>query len=181
MKRPRSHGEDLDDEGGEKGVWGRREQDPERSSLSSSSSSHRRFYAKGEGTRKGPPSSSSAYDRALDDDREPLHRAPPPRKRTDYEIEGFDRRKGFDRYRDAPSPRGVYGGERMHRSESFSVLRREFPKGFRSERDRSGRREAAGVRRGGDRGSRLRLRLRLRPPLVMARILRTEGGAMGGS
>ncbi|RWV85039.1 hypothetical protein GW17_00053205 [Ensete ventricosum] len=39
----------------------------------------------------------------------------------------------------ASSPRGPYGSDRMHRSESFSGLRREFPKGFRSDRDRSRR------------------------------------------
>ncbi|KNA11904.1 hypothetical protein SOVF_130760 [Spinacia oleracea] len=87
------------------------------------------------------------------------------RKRVEHENDGFDRRKGFDRYRDRDgmvgsgsslvSPRG--GGyvadrdrerererlererdnrerERIHRSESFCVSRRDFPKGFRSER-----------------------------------------------
>ncbi|KAI4993356.1 hypothetical protein ZWY2020_007669 [Hordeum vulgare] len=81
----------------------------------------RRFYDRG-----GPPS------------------PPPPRRRpAEYESDEFDRRGGFGgrfydhRYRDSPSPRG-YGGDRaMHRSESFSGFRREFPKGFRADRDRS--------------------------------------------
>ncbi|XP_072997879.1 protein OBERON 3 [Typha latifolia] len=101
-------------------------EEPERSS----SSSHRRFYSK-----------SSSYDRALDDDRETVR---PLRKRFDHDGDGFDRRKGFCRYRDASSPRGVYGSDRMHRSESFSGFRREFPKGFRSERDRSRREGSSG-------------------------------------
>ncbi|KAG1342215.1 protein OBERON 4 [Cocos nucifera] len=95
-------------------------------------------------------SSSSAYDRSLDDDRESSRSL---RKRLDHEVDGFERRKGFDRYRDAgdrpmqvsSSPRGLYGGsDRLYRSESFSGLRREFPKGFRSERDRSRREGSSG-------------------------------------
>uniref|UniRef100_A0A0D9VRA7 Protein OBERON 4 n=1 Tax=Leersia perrieri TaxID=77586 RepID=A0A0D9VRA7_9ORYZ len=101
-----------------------------------------------------------SYGDDMDDDRRrfydrgPPPPPPPPRRRpADYDGEGFDRRKGFGgggsggfydhRYRESPSPRG-YGGERaMHRSESFSGFRREFPKGFRSERDRS-RRDGGG-------------------------------------
>ncbi|XP_068648499.1 protein OBERON 4-like [Aristolochia californica] len=141
MKRPRSYGEDLDAIG-DKSVckdWGRRDQESDRSS------SHRRFYLKTENGRKGS-SSSSAYDRSLDEDRE-VSRA--SRKRFDHESDGFDRRKSFERYRDCgdrvlstSSPRNVYGTERIHRSESFSSSRRDFPKGFRSDRERSRREDS---------------------------------------
>ncbi|URD90918.1 hypothetical protein MUK42_35216 [Musa troglodytarum] len=149
MKRPRSssYGEDFDDgnDVGEKlgfKDWPRRNQDPDRSV----SSSHRRpSYSKTEGLRK-VSSSSSSHDRPLDDDWEPSRHI---RRRYDHEPEPFDWRKSYDRYRDgrdggdrlmqASSPRGSYGSDRMHRSESFSGLRREFPKGFRSDRDRSRR------------------------------------------
>ncbi|XP_009630919.1 protein OBERON 4 [Nicotiana tomentosiformis] len=170
MKRLRSS-EDLES-CGEKGVlkdWARREEDP---SLHRSSS-HRSFYYKSESGRKGLSSSSSRYDR-FEDDRESLR---PIKKRTDYDVDSYDRRKSYDRYSHSndrgvlnSSPRGGYGGDRIHRSESFSGPRREFPKGFRSERDRS-RREGSvsswrrfgggkdgdeGTRSGGDsaRGSR---------------------------
>ncbi|XP_008801846.1 protein OBERON 4-like isoform X2 [Phoenix dactylifera] len=144
MKRLRSYVEDADEDVGEKGVfkdWQRRDQDPERSS------SHRRFYSKTDSLRKS--SSLSSYDRALDDDRESFRSR---RKRFDHEVVGFDRRKAFDRYRDtgdrpmqvSPSPRGLYGSDRLHRLESFSGLRREFPKGFRAERDRSRREGSSG-------------------------------------
>ncbi|KAL9234789.1 hypothetical protein vseg_009615 [Gypsophila vaccaria] len=87
------------------------------------------------------------------------------RKRMDHESEGFERRKGFDRYRDRDvggvgsslvSPRGGYvaerekerdrerNRERAHRSESFCGVRREFPKGFRSERNWSRREDGGG-------------------------------------
>ncbi|XP_042514237.1 protein OBERON 4-like [Macadamia integrifolia] len=135
MKRLRSYVDDVDSVG-ERGVckdWVRRDQDPDRSS------SHRRFYSKAENGRKGL-SSSSGYDRSIDDDRE-ISRS--LRKRLDVDSDGFERRKNFDRYRDCgdrdisfSSPRNPYVGERIHRSESFSGSRREFPKGFRSERDR---------------------------------------------
>ncbi|KAF8398401.1 hypothetical protein HHK36_017328 [Tetracentron sinense] len=141
MKRLRSYDDDLDSVG-EKGVckdWGRRDQDLDRSS------SHRRFYSKAENGRKGL-SSSSGYDRLIDDDREASRSL---RKRLDHDSDGFDRRKSFDRYRDSSdrgisisTPRSVYGTDRINRSESFSGSRREFPKGFRSERDRSWREES---------------------------------------
>ncbi|KAG1366983.1 protein OBERON 4 [Cocos nucifera] len=94
-------------------------------------------------------SSLFTYDRALDDDRESSRSL---RKRFDHGVVGFDRRKGFDRYRDtgdrpmqvSSSPRVLYGSDRLYRSESFSGLRREFPKGFRSERDRSRREGSSG-------------------------------------
>ncbi|KAG0552148.1 hypothetical protein BDA96_01G484300 [Sorghum bicolor] len=95
-----------------------------------------------------------SFGDGLDDDRRRFYdRGPPPpppprRPPREYDGDRFDRRKGFggggdrfhdSRYREYPSPR-EYGGDRaMHRSESFSGFRREFPKGFRSERDRSRR------------------------------------------
>ncbi|CAL4938278.1 unnamed protein product [Urochloa decumbens] len=99
-----------------------------------------------------------SYGDGLDEDRRRFYdRGPPPpppppsrRPQREYDGDRFDRRKGFGggggggsfhdgRYREYPSPR-EYGGDRaMHRSESFSGFRREFPKGFRSERDRSRR------------------------------------------
>ncbi|XP_052170156.1 protein OBERON 4 isoform X2 [Diospyros lotus] len=140
MKRLRSS-DDLNSFG-EKSVckdWGRREED----SGLSRPSSHRTFYCKSENARKGFSSSSSRYDR-LDDDRESSRLI---RKRSDYDSENYDRRKSYDRYRDvsdrrflSPSPRGGYSsGDRIHRSESFSGFRKDFPKRFRSERDRSRR------------------------------------------
>ncbi|XP_006345428.1 protein OBERON 4 [Solanum tuberosum] len=171
MKRLRSS-DDLES-CGEKGVlkdWARREEDP---SLHRSSS-NRSFYYKSESGRKGLSSSSSRYDR-FEDDRESLR---PIKKRSDYDLDNYDRRKSYNRYSHSndkgvlsSSPRGGYGAERIHRSESFSGPRREVPKGFRSERDRS-RREGSvsswrrfggvkdsdeGARSGGDsaRGSRV--------------------------
>ncbi|CAL5380413.1 unnamed protein product [Camellia sinensis] len=142
MKKLRS-GDDLSSFG-EKGVckdWGRR--GDEDSSLSRSSS-HRNFYYKSENGRKGLSSSSSSsrYDRSADD-RESSRLI---RKRSDYDSESYDRRMSYDRHRDG-SDRGILssspldgsGGDRIHRSESFSGTRREFPKGYRSERDRSRR------------------------------------------
>ncbi|CAL4921507.1 unnamed protein product [Urochloa decumbens] len=97
-----------------------------------------------------------SYGDGLDEDRRRFYDRgnpppPPPSRRPlprEYDGDRFDRRKGFGggggsfhdgRYREYPSPR-EYGGDRaMHRSESFSGFRREFPKGFRSERDRSRR------------------------------------------
>ncbi|KAJ4969731.1 hypothetical protein NE237_002830 [Protea cynaroides] len=143
MKRLRPpYGDDDVDSVGERGVskdWVRRDQDPERSS------SHRRFYSKAENGRKGL-SSLSGYDRSIDDDRE-ISRS--LRKRLDHDSDSFKRTKNFDRYRDCgdrdisfSSPRNSYSGERIHRSESFSGSRRDFPKGFRSERDRLRREES---------------------------------------
>lgn len=143
MKRLRSS-DDLDSYG-EKAAskdWGRREEDS--SSQSHRSLAHRSSYYKSESGRKGLSSSSSSrYDR-LEDDRDSSRSA---RKRSEYDADSYDRRKSYDRYRESnnergivsSSPRGGYGPDRIHRSESFSGLRREFPKGFRSERDRSRR------------------------------------------
>ncbi|GFY92232.1 fibronectin type III domain protein [Actinidia rufa] len=139
MKKLRSS-DDLNSFG-EKGAFKDLGRKDEESSLSRSSS-HRNFYYKSENGRKGLSSSSSRYDR-LDDDRESSRLI---RKRSDYDSESYDRRMSYDRYRDgsdrgilSPSPRGGYGGDRIHRSDSFSGSRRDFPKGFRSERDRSRR------------------------------------------
>lgn len=140
MKRLKSS-DDLDSYG-EKAAskdWGRREEE----SSSQRSLTHRSSYYKSESGRKGVSSSSSRYDR-LEDDRDSSRSV---RKRSDYDADSYDRRKSYDRYRESnsergilsSSPRGGYGPERIHRSESFSGLRREFPKGFRSERDRSRR------------------------------------------
>lgn len=141
MKRLRSS-DDLHSYG-EKSVvkdWGRREEDPglQRSSSSLHRSSYYRSSDSGSG-RKVVSSSASRYDR-VEDDRESSKVI---RKRPDYDLESYDRRKGYDRHRDgngrgiiSSSPRPGYGMDQMHRSESFSGPRRDFPKGFRSERDR---------------------------------------------
>ncbi|KAL2536729.1 Protein OBERON 4 [Forsythia ovata] len=141
MKRLRSS-DDLDSYG-EKGVikdWGRREEDP---GLHRSSSSHRSsYYKSSESGRKGLSSSSSRYDR-LEDERDNSRSV---RKWSDYDMDGYDRRKSYDRHREgnergilSSSPRVGYGMDRIHSSESFSGPRREFPKGFRSESKRSRR------------------------------------------
>uniref|UniRef100_A0A2P2NYV5 Protein OBERON 4 n=1 Tax=Rhizophora mucronata TaxID=61149 RepID=A0A2P2NYV5_RHIMU len=112
---------------------------------SNPSRSSRSFYYKSDNVRKGlissSPSSRYDRDRSADDDGRELSRM--VRKRSDHSFEGFDRRKGlgfgFDRY---SSREGFTGGgtERSaHSSDSFCGSRREFPKGFRSERDRSRR------------------------------------------
>ncbi|KAI3744005.1 hypothetical protein L1987_57077 [Smallanthus sonchifolius] len=141
MKRLKSS-DDLNSYGGEKGVfkdWGRKDDD----SGLHQSSSHRSFHYKSESGKKGLSSSSSSrYDR-VEDDRKASRLI---RKRSDYDVDSYERRKSYDRYRDgsergilSSSPRGGYGSDRIHRSESFSGPRRDFPKGFRSERDRSRR------------------------------------------
>lgn len=157
MKRLRST-DDLDSYGKDPNPNQNPNSNPNRSSLSSSSS-HRSFYYKSDTVRKGLVSSSSSataasgggggrydWDRsAAEDDREGARMV---RKRSEHDFEGFDRRKGFDRYRDGGGGGGGesrgYDRSLMHRSESFCGPRREFPKGFRSERDRS-RREGSAV------------------------------------
>lgn len=114
--------------------------------------SSRSFYYKSDNVRKGlmsTSSSSSRYDRdrSMDDENRETSRL--VRKRSDHDFDTFDRRKGlglgFDRYssssREAYSGGGASGGTDriIHRSESFCGSRREFPKGFRSERERSRR------------------------------------------
>ncbi|XP_022897999.1 protein OBERON 4-like [Olea europaea var. sylvestris] len=137
MKRLKSS-DDLDSYG-EKGVikdWGRREEDP---GLHRSSSHRSSYYKSSESGRKGLSSSSSRYDR-LEDDRDSSRSV---RKCSDYDMDCYDRRKSYDRHREgnergilSSSPRVGYGKDRIHRSESFSGPRREFPKGFRSESKR---------------------------------------------
>lgn len=138
MKRLRSS-DDLDSYG-EKNV-GKESLGINRSSSSAHRGGGGGFYHKSSAdsnvVRKGlissSTSSSSRYDRDRssflpeDDGGNRETSRPLSRKRLDHDFEGFDRRKGFDnRYRD----------ERIHRSESFCVSRREFPKGFRSDRER---------------------------------------------
>ncbi|XP_051146606.1 protein OBERON 4 [Andrographis paniculata] len=160
MKRLRS----SDDLYAEKGVvkdWGRREED---SGLQRSSSSVHRgsYYKSSDNGKKVLSSSTSRYDR-FDDDRESSRL----RKRSDYDLDNYDRRKSYDRHRDgnergilSSSPRAGYGMDPMYRAESFSGARRDFPKGFRSERDRTKREGIAaswrrfGCGKDGDDGSR---------------------------
>ncbi|GAB4835233.1 hypothetical protein Ancab_000142 [Ancistrocladus abbreviatus] len=118
--------------------------------------------------REGSRSTRKRMDHDLIDNFDEREGSRVLRKRFEHEIDGFERRKGLDRYREREgsdrggmvssliSPRGGYVGERerdrerdrererdrIHRSESFSVGRREFPKGFRSERDRSKREDS---------------------------------------
>lgn len=134
MKRLRSS-EDLDS-------YGEKSKDPNPSPNPnrSASSSHRSFYYKSENVRKGMVRYDR--DRSADEDRESSRMV---RKRSEHDFEGgFDRRKGgFDRYSGDSRGGGGGGYDRnlMHRSESFcggfSSSRREFPKGFRSERSSS--------------------------------------------
>ncbi|XP_057807738.1 LOW QUALITY PROTEIN: protein OBERON 4 [Salvia miltiorrhiza] len=153
MKRLRSS-DDLHSYG-EKGVlkdWGRREDEaaPQRSSSSLHRSS---YYRSSDSGRKVLSSSTSRYDR-LEDERESSKLI---RKRPDYDLENYDRRKSYDRHKDgngngngndrgilSSSPRAGYGMDQMYRSQSFSAPRRDFPKGFRSERDRP-KREGIGA------------------------------------
>ncbi|PKI31895.1 protein OBERON 4 [Punica granatum] len=136
MKRLRST-DDLDSYG-------------DKSSNRSSSSSHRSFYYSkpSEAPHKGlPTSSSSRYDRDRPVDEDGRDSSRSLRKRSDHDLESFDRRKGpgFDRYSERKgyggdfAERDGYSGYRglIHRSESFSGSKREFPKGYRSQRDRS--------------------------------------------
>ncbi|KAL6495719.1 hypothetical protein OROGR_030282 [Orobanche gracilis] len=126
----------------EKGIvkdWGRKD---DVGSQRSSPSLHRStsYYMPSESGRKVLSSVTSRYDR-LEDDRESPKLV---RKQLGYGSESYDRRKTQDRYRDGnerggltPSPRPTYGMDQMRRSESFTgTPRRDFPKGFRSERDR---------------------------------------------
>ncbi|GER45373.1 hypothetical protein STAS_22306 [Striga asiatica] len=135
MKRLRSS-DDLHSYGEKKdGVkdWGKKED----SGLQRSSSSLHRsssYYRSSDMGRKVLSSSSSRLDRP-EDDRESSKLV---RKRTEYDSENYDHRKTYDRYRDGKD-RPTYVMDQMYRSESFSGQRRDFPKGFRSERDRPNR------------------------------------------
>lgn len=144
MKRLRSS-EDFDSYGKESNS--NSNPNPNPNTIRPSVSSHRSFYYKPDNIRKGllsSPSSASRYDwdRSAEDDREGSRMV---RKRSEHDFDGYDRRKGFDRYGGGggSGSGGDGGGESrgydrsmMHRSESFSGPRRDFPKGFRSERDR---------------------------------------------
>lgn len=133
MKRLRSS-DDLHSYGGDKNSSNNGLKDSSNLNRSFSSAQRSFYYKPDNAARKGLVSSSSSSrydrDRAAEEDREGSR---PVRKRSEHDFEGFDRRKGFDRYRE--SERGL-----IHRSESFCGSRRDqFPKGFRSERDRSRR------------------------------------------
>ena len=161
MKRLRSS-EDLDSYGDKcKDPNPSLNPNPSSNSNPSRSSSQYRtsFYHKSENVRKGGLVSSSSavaavssrYDRDRssggDDDREGSRVV---RKRSEHDFDGFDRRKGFDRYSgESRGGGGGYDRSLIHRSESFcgggsstslslSSSRREFPKRFRSERSSSG-------------------------------------------
>ncbi|KAK7826208.1 protein OBERON 4 [Quercus suber] len=161
MKRLRSS-EDLDSYGDKcKDPNPSLNPNPSSNSNPSRSSSQYRtsFYHKSENVRKGGLVSSSSavssrYDRDRssggEDDREGSRVL---RKRSEHDFDGFDRRKGFDRYsgesRGGGGGGGGYDRSLIHRSESFcgggsstslslSSSRREFPKRFRSERSSSG-------------------------------------------
>ncbi|GFP92090.1 protein oberon 4 [Phtheirospermum japonicum] len=140
MKRLRSS-DDLHSYGDKAVVkdWARKEDSGlQRSSSSLHRSSH--YNRPSDSGRKVLNSSTSRYDRSEDDRESPKM----VRKRSDYDLENYDRRKPYDRYRAGgergvltPPPRATYGPDQMYRSESFSgPPRRDFPKGFRSERDR---------------------------------------------
>ncbi|CAI9769726.1 unnamed protein product [Fraxinus pennsylvanica] len=137
MKKLRS-GDNLESNV-DKGIpkdWGRREDDL---GLHRSSSSRRSsYYRSSESGKKGSSSSSSRYD-----DRESSKFV---RKRKDYDFSSYDKRKNYNRHKDgnereilSSSPRAGYGKDGMNSYERFLGPRRDFPKGFRSERDRSGK------------------------------------------
>ncbi|KAJ8748836.1 hypothetical protein K2173_011396 [Erythroxylum novogranatense] len=120
--------------------------------------SSRSFYYKSDSARKGlvspssTTSSSCRYDRdrSIEDESRDRESSRLVRKRSGHDFDGSDRRKGlglgFDRYSSREGYTGGGGSDRsIHRSESFSaVSRREFPKGFRSERERCRRRFGSG-------------------------------------
>ncbi|CAA0808910.1 Protein OBERON 4 [Striga hermonthica] len=118
--------------------WGRKEE-PGLQRASSSLQRSSSYYRSSESGRKVLSSSSLRYDRP-EEVKESLKMA---RKRPDYDLESYERRKHYDRFRDgsgrgvlSPSPKATYCMDQTYRSESFSGPRRDFPKGFRSERDR---------------------------------------------
>ncbi|KAJ6964627.1 protein OBERON 4-like [Populus alba x Populus x berolinensis] len=142
MKRLRSS-DDLDSYNEKSSV---KDSNPSRSSRS--------FYNKSDNVRKGlisSSSSSSRYDRDRSTDEDNRESSRMVRKRSDHEFDSFDRRKGlglgFDRYgsggssnsREGYSGSGGGNDRVIHRPESLAGSRREFPKGFRSERERSRR------------------------------------------
>ncbi|KAK8587822.1 hypothetical protein V6N12_022297 [Hibiscus sabdariffa] len=90
-------------------------------------------------------SSSSRYERAQSVADEDSGRDRMVRKRAEHDFESSDRRKlEFNRYREGGSNSGT-----LRRSESFRGPRRDFPKGFRSERDRTRRESGSSWQRFG--------------------------------
>ncbi|GMI66998.1 hypothetical protein HRI_000369100 [Hibiscus trionum] len=149
MKRLRSS-EDLDSyEKNASKEWG---QDQNRSSRSSSSSG---FYYKPSSAPDSnartksnliSSSSSSRYDRNQSVADEDSGRERMVRKRAEHDFESFDRRKlEFNRYRES----GSNSSGSLRRSESFRGPHRDFPKGFRSERDRTRRESGSSWQRFG--------------------------------
>ncbi|XWS32521.1 hypothetical protein CRYUN_Cryun23aG0165200 [Craigia yunnanensis] len=140
MKRLRSS-EDLDsyEKNASKESNQNQNQNQNRSSSYRSSSSSGFYYKPSSNARTKSnliSSSSYRYDRdrsvADEDSGRERERERLVRKRSEHDFESFDRRKlGFDRFRESGS------SSSLHRSESFCGPRREFPKGFRSERDRT--------------------------------------------
>ncbi|KAK8693353.1 hypothetical protein V6N13_070938 [Hibiscus sabdariffa] len=136
MKRLRSS-DDLDSyEKNASKEWSQ-DQNQNRSSRSSSSCG---FYYKpssasdSNARTKSNLISSSRYDRNQSVADEDSGRERMVRKRVEHDFESFDRRKlEFNRYRES----GGSGGSSLRRSESFRGPHRDFPKGFRSERDRT--------------------------------------------
>ncbi|KAE8694177.1 putative RNA/RNP complex-1-interacting phosphatase [Hibiscus syriacus] len=138
MKRLRSSS-DLDSY--EKNASKERSQDQNRSSRSSSSCG---FYYKPSSASdsnartksnliSSSSSSSSRHDREHSVADEDSGRERMVRKRAEHDFESSDRRKlEFNRYRESGSSRGS-----VRRSELFRGPRRDFPKGSRSERDRT--------------------------------------------
>ncbi|KAK6285284.1 hypothetical protein POUND7_011463 [Theobroma cacao] len=167
MKRLRSS-DDLDSY--EKNASKESNQNQNRSSSHRSSSSSGFYYKPSTASESNArtksnliSSSLSRYDRdrsvADEDSGREKERERLVRKRLEHDFESFDRRKvGFDRYRESGS-----NSSSQHRSESFCGPRRDFPKGFRSERDRTRRESGSGSswRRFGideNRGSKVQLR-----------------------
>ncbi|GMI66997.1 hypothetical protein HRI_000369000 [Hibiscus trionum] len=145
MKRLRSSG-DLDSY--EKNASKEWSQDQNRSSRSSSNCG---FYYKpssasdSNGRTKSSLISSSRYDRDQSVADEDSGRERMVRKRAEHDFESFDRRKlEFNRYRESGGSSGSF-----RRSESFRGPRRDFPKGFRSERDRNWRESGSSWQRFG--------------------------------
>ncbi|KAK8341418.1 hypothetical protein V6Z12_A08G165400 [Gossypium hirsutum] len=156
MKRLRSS-DDLDsyEKNASKELNQNQNQNRNRSSFHRSSSSSVGFYYKPSSTFDSNSraksnlisSSLSRYDRdrsmADEDSSRERERERLVRKRSEHDFDSFDRRKaGFDRYRESGGGGG--SSSSLHRSESFCGPHREFPKGFRSERDRTRRESVCG-------------------------------------
>ncbi|XWS35531.1 hypothetical protein CRYUN_Cryun20dG0005200 [Craigia yunnanensis] len=145
MKRLRSSDDDSYEKSASKESNQNQNQNQNRSASHRSSSSSGFYYKPSSApdsnarTKSNLISSSySRYDRdrsmADEDSGRERERERLVRKRSEHDFESFDRRKvGFDRYRVS----GSSSSSSLHRSESFCGPRREFPKRFRSERDRT--------------------------------------------